>query len=278
MLEMYVKYLKVNKMSERTIQTYVNYVEKMNKYINKPNEEITYIDLTNWASTFSHLSPASVALAFNAIKNYFKFLKRAGLIETDPSVELKVPNNKHKEKKYLSKEDVSNIIHCASSFKNKAILYMFATTGIRFSELANITLDDYKKAINGNRQIVILGKGSKERSIYINEDTEEMVEYMLKTRPDDSCDKLFVNSTGGMVKEQSVNKMLKSASKKAGIEFWNEISPHWLRAAFATIADDNGVPIGIISKAMGHASIATTSIYVKVHQNQINAVSMDMRF
>ena len=278
MLEMYVKYLKVNKMSERTIQTYVGYVEKMSKYINKPDEEITYIDLTDWASTFSHLAPASIALAFNAIKNYFKFLKRAGLIETDPSAELKVPNSKHKEKKYLSKEDVSNIIRCASTFKNKAILYMFATTGIRFSELANITLDDYKKAINGNRQIVILGKGSKERSIYINEDTEEMVEYMLKTRPDGSCDKLFVNSTGGIVKEQSVNKMLKSASKKAGIEFWNEVSPHWLRAAFATIADDNGVPIGIISKAMGHASIATTSVYVKVHQNQINAVSMDMRF
>lgn len=267
----YITYLKSEQKSIKTINEYVKYATQMLSFINKPVNEITYMDLIEWKSSISHLSSNSVCLQIAAIKKYFEFLVDTDVINNNPSAKLKRPTKKAKEKPYMTKDMVKAMIDNATNFRDKAILLVFATTGLRVSELVGLTLDQYKN-MGGieHREIKILGKGSKERTIYINDETKKAIDKYLLTRPTVDCDKLFLSFQGGDIHSNNLSQTLKTIAKRANIPFWSEISNHTLRAAFATIQSESGTPVATIQAAMGHSSLNTTSVYIKHSQNNIN--------
>lgn len=267
----YVNYLKSDQKSLRTISEYTKYVQQMLDFINKPETEITYTDLVNWKASISHLAPSSVCLQIAAIKNYFQFLLNADLIEKNPADKIKRPAKKNKEKPYPEKWMVRAMVDNAKTIRDKAIIMLFATTGLRVSELTNLTLAQYNNmGGSDHREITIVGKGSKERTIYINDEVKELIDIYIGTRPVNSCDKLFVSFQGGQIHSNNLSQTLKRIAKNANIPFWHDISNHWLRAAFATLQSEAGTPVATIQAAMGHASLSTTSVYIKHCQNEIN--------
>ncbi len=277
MNKFYIDYMHATQKSENTIKNYVKYIEEMLKYIKKPENEIEFVDLMNYQASLSHLSPNSVRLRIAAIKNYFNFLVKAKVIIESPAATLEKPKINPKEKHYMTEKDIRAMLNNARTMRDKAIVKFMVSTGVRIGEMISITLDDYYKAINNNHEITIVGKGNKERNIYINNSVEKEINNYLKNR-DDNCPYLFCSFQRTQINPESMSKTLKNMAKKAGIPFWKDISNHALRAATATIMNEKGVGVATISKALGHSSLAVTSLYIKNTQSNINNAMQNMTF
>ena len=274
----YVDYLIANRKSENTIKFYTRYVQSMLDFIGKAENEITFADLVAWQRSLSNLASSSLAVQINAIKNYFKYIKSIGMIDKNPAEDLVIPKVKNKVKPYCTVENVSAIINNAHSFRDKAILSLVASTGVRMSEMANITMEQWNnmKRYNG-RNITILGKGNKERIIYINDMTMKAIDDYVAHKKK-TTKYLFESNGGKPMDDSNLNKMIKNTAYKANIPFWDKMTCHTLRAAFATIASDKGVPVAVISTALGHSSLTTTTRYIKTCQEQVNNVMNNMIF
>ena len=275
----YINYLKGDQKSPRTITEYTKYVNQMLAFVGKPDIEVTYTDLVDWKASIAHLAPSSVCLQIAAVKSYFQFLVDAEMIDKNPADKLKRPAKKNKEKPYPEAWMIRAMVDNARTDRDRAIIMLFATTGLRFSELANITLDEYNNMGGSDgREIKILGKGAKERTVYVNDEAKLYIDMYLTTRPRNGSDKLFLSFTGQELHENCFSQTLKNVAKKAEIPFWNEVSPHWLRASFATLQSEAGTPVATIQAAMGHASLATTSVYIKHSQARINNAMKTVAF
>ena len=275
----YINYLKGDQKSPRTIDEYTKYVKQMLDFVGKPDVEVTYVDLVDWKASIAHLAPSSVCLQIAAVKNYFQFLVDAEMLDKNPADKIKRPAKKNKEKPYPEAWMIRAMVDNARTDRDRAIIMLFATTGLRFSELANITLDEYKNMGGSDgREIRIVGKGAKERTVYVNDEAKLYIDMYLTTRPRNGSDKLFLSFTGQELHENCFSQTLKNVAKKAGISFWNEVSPHWLRASFATLQSEAGTPVATIQAAMGHASLTTTLVYIKHSQARINNAMKTVAF
>ena len=274
----YESYLKSEKMSENTIRAYIGHIGQALDYIGKADEDVTYLDLIDWKASISDLSSSTVALKVASVRSYFHFLKSAKIITEDPSEDLKRPEIKNKVKPYMTEDDVKAMIEAARTPRDRAMVRFLVSTGVRFVEMANITLDQYYTAINGNRVIVLkVTKGSKERGIYINDSTEKAIAEYLATRCDD-CPYLFASFRRNQLSDNSVSQTIKNIGKRAGLPYWNDLSCHCMRAACATIMSDKGVPVATISSTLGHSSLEVTSRYIKNTQTNVNAAIQAMNF
>lgn len=275
----YERYLKSEKMSDNTIRAYLGHVEQALDYIGKADEDITYLDLIDWKAGIASQASATVANKVAAVRSYFKFLTDAGVVEVDPSKNLKRPSNiKSKEKPRMTEEDAKQLIAYARTPRDKAMFSFLLSTGVRFCEMANITIDQYKKAMESNREIELpVTKGDKGGKVYINQSTEQAIERYLRLR-DDDCPYLFASFQNHKLSDNSVSQTIKSAARRAGLKYWNELSCHGLRAGCATIMSDKGVPVATISKVLRHSSLAVTTRYIKANQDNVNNAIAGMEF
>lgn len=279
MINSYINYMKAEKMSENTMRVYTTHINQMLNTINKPEQDITYLDLVDWKAGIVGQASSTVAIKVAAVRSYFQFLTDAGIVKVNPSVNLKRPKNiKNKEKPYMSKDDAKALVSYARTPRDKAMFKFLLSTGVRFCEMANITIDQYKKAIEGNREISLaVTKGDKGGKVYINQSTEQAIERYLRVR-DDDCPYLFVSYQNHQLSDNSVSQTIKSTARRAGLKYWNELSCHGLRAACATIMSDKGVPVATISKVLRHSSLSVTTRYIKSSQDNINNATALMNF
>lgn len=272
----YINYLNASKKSENTIKNYTRHINEMLNIIKKNETEITYADLMNWQSEISNCAPATLNLKISAVMSYFKYLYRIGIIKENPAINLEKVRNNPKEKDYVSAEDMKAIIKNMYTAEGKAIVALMASTGLRYIEMANITLEEYKNALATDRSIVIVGKGNKERKIFVNDIARYYIDNYLSKNYKNSrgTDKLFVSVT-----ESSLRKSLIRAAKKANLPYAEKVSPHWIRVFFATNALENDIDLATIRDALGHSNIAVTSRYVKSCDKKVkNVMSRDMIF
>lgn len=282
MNENYITYLESQRRSPLTIANYTKYIKMALEYIRKPENEITYMDLVAWKNTFANLKPNSQNIRIAAVKNYFGFLKKAGVIAINPAEELekqKVRDCDVKQKPYIEAHYLRDMVNHARTLRDKAIILLFATTGLRVSELTGITLEQYKNMSGSDeRELAIIGKGNKTRRVYINDETKRAIDCYLTARPRSEYNNLFLSFQGGPIHSNNLSQTLKNVAKNAGYPQWQDICNHALRAAFATTKAEQGVPLTTIQSAMGHAKLDTTLIYIKRNQNVINDAMANMAF
>lgn len=282
MNENYITYLESQRRSPLTIANYTKYINMALEYIRKPENEITYMDLVAWKNTFANLKPNSQNIRIAAVKNYFGFLKKAGVTTSNPAEELekqKVRDCDVKQKPYIEAHYLRDMVNHARTLRDKAIILLFATTGLRVSELTGITLEQYKNMSGNNgRELAIVGKGNKTRRVYINDETKRAIDCYLTARPRSEYNNLFLSFQGGPIHSNNLSQTLKNVAKNAGYPQWQDICNHALRAAFATTKAEQGVPLTTIQSAMGHAKLDTTLIYIKRNQNVINDAMANMAF
>lgn len=278
----YITYLESQRRSPLTIANYTKYINMALEYIRKPENEITYMDLVAWKNTFANLKPNSQNIRIAAVKNYFGFLKKAGVTTSNPAEELekqKVRDCDVKQKPYIEAHYLRDMVNHARTLRDKAIILLFATTGLRVSELTGITLEQYKNMSGNNgRELAIVGKGNKTRRVYINDETKMAIDCYLTARPRSEYNNLFLSFQGGPIHSNNLSQTLKNVAKNAGYPQWQDICNHALRAAFATTKAEQGVPLTTIQSAMGHAKLDTTLIYIKRNQNVINDAMANMAF
>lgn len=278
----YTAYLQSKSSSPLTIANYTKYINMALDYIGKPESEITYMDLVNWKNTFTNLKPNSQNIRISAIKNYFAFLKKSKVIEENPADGLekqKIRDCDVKQKPYIEAHYLRDMVNHARTIRDKAIILLFATTGLRVSELINLTVEQYMNlgGLDG-RELAIIGKGNKVRRVYINDEVKEMIDNYLNTRPKSNYNNLFLSYYGGPIHSNNLSQTLKNVAKKAGYPMWKDICNHALRSAFATTKAEQGTPLTTIQASMGHSKLETTLIYIKRNQNAINSAMKNMAF
>lgn len=243
--------------SNNTKEAYGRNINHMLSYVNKPIEEIKAIDLIGWENSLSDLSSASQAQYINSVKSFFRFLYDIDYIQSNPAEKLHSVKVINKPKDYINDEQVLDMINTAKNKRDKAIIALLFSTGLRVSELINIELDDLQ-----NDSLFIQTKGGKYREIFINDSCRNIINEYLKVRKD-GCSKLFVSNQRTPMLRANVNNLLTKVKKQCDIK--ENVTPHSLRHTFVTdVAREYGVEIA--RDAVGHSSIAVTNRYI--HSNR----------
>ena len=273
----YVDYLKiVRKLSPESIKNYHYDLDKFHNYLKEKKEDnVKTIDvnvISDYLKSISNLNKSSVARNLTSIKNFFKYLEIEKVIKNNPCEGIDRPKLKKGLPSVLSVSEVDQILDIGLNtiydYRNKAMLELMYSTGLRVGEITNLTTRDVDLS---NMYVRCIGKGSKERIVPIN----DYVIYYLKLYLDkrnlflkkDRNDYLFLNNHGKKMTRQGFEKVLNNILKEKNIN--KKITPHTLRHSFATHLLNGGADLRSIQLLLGHSDITTTKIYTHINNEKI---------
>ena len=285
-LEKFLKYISLQRnYSEHTQEAYARDLSQYFKYLKtvlkKDVIEIEDFSMDNirdylYVLSNNRLSRRSIARKLASMKSFSKFLVMEGIIEKNPAGRIKTPKIEKKEPVFLSKKEIDRAMEAPVSdnmisYRDRAILEVFYSTGIRLSELYGLDIEDVDFY---NGVIDVIGKKGKNREIPIGLMALKSLKKYLPLR--NNClfetkhigaKTLFINSRGGRLGKRSiqnsVSKHLKMISEK------EHLSPHVLRHTFATHMLDNGADLRAVQELLGHASPDTTQIYTHITMERL---------
>ncbi|MEK5335125.1 site-specific tyrosine recombinase XerD [Bacillus sp. FSL M8-0166] len=213
----------------------------------------------------------------SSIRSFHQFLLREKVTTDDPSWNIETQKTERTLPKVLSLGEVEKLLdtpnqHTPFDYRDKAMLELLYATGIRVSEMLDLTLADVHLTMGFIR---CFGKGRKERIVPIGEAAASAIEEylekgrskLLKKQPSDA---LFLNHHGKKMSRQGFWKNLKKRAIEAGIQ--KELTPHTLRHSFATHLLENGADLRAVQEMLGHADISTTQIYTHVTKTRLKDV------
>ncbi|MGD8749176.1 MAG: tyrosine recombinase XerC [Balneolaceae bacterium] len=291
-IEKYLRYLNIERnASPHTIISYKNdltqfldfcctYFEK-DKYEMTP-ELVERITIRLWLGELSErgLAKSSIARKVAAIRSFFKYCFKRGIVEQNPAHLLIVPKKDSPLPKTASIEDLNRMMelaegNSAESAQHRAILELFYSTGIRLSELINLDEDDINFKL---KQIKVLGKGAKQRIVPLGDEALRTLKKHLKTKQElygDRTDKdaykaAFLAAGGQRIYPRAVQRIVKDYLQRASEV--TQKSPHVLRHSFATHLLDRGADIRVIKELLGHANLAATQVYTHTSVERLKNV------
>jgi len=204
-------------------------------------------------------APLTLRRKYACISSFFGFLQDMGYAQANPARRLPLPRVSEYVPVYLSEETAQQLIAAADTPWTKAAVVLLLSTGIRRSEAVTITLDDLNLE---ERQLLIRGKGDKERVVPLTDQVVEAIHAYLPHRTKTQSRHLFVSAwKGHPIHGRCINRMLKIVVGKAGLA-GQGITPHKLRHTFATHLIRNGVDIRTVQELMGHSELETTAKYL----------------
>ncbi len=229
-----------------------------------------------------HSKSATRARKVASIRVFFKYLtNKEKILDKDPTIGLETPKQEKRLPKYLSLENSQKLLETVKNedgdFKERdfAIITLFLNCGMRLSELVGINIKNIDFSEN---KMTVIGKGNKERTIFLNKACINAINDYLKVRPNDGVkyddrDALFLSKRKERISNRMVQEIVKRELAKAGLDI-NKYSTHKLRHTAATLMYQYGnVDIRALQVLLGHQNISTTQIYTHVENEQVrNAV------
>ena len=271
----YLRYLKLERnYSQNTIEAYRNDLRWLIDFLQA--NELNVLDvklehLEQFSGTLhEHLiSPRSQARILSGLRSFYKYLLLDGYIEVDPTELLVSPHVRNHLPDVLSTEEVDLLeasidLSKPEGQRNKAIIEVLFSCGLRVSELVNLKLSDLFIA---EKYVRVMGKGSKERLVPISTKAIKELQYWFRDRnlmniqPGEQ-DYVFLNRRGAHLTRTMILIMIKQQAVLAGIK--KTISPHTLRHSFATSLLEGGADLRAIQVMLGHEDIGTTEIYTHI--------------
>ena len=276
----YQRYLKLQRAySPNTLDAYVRDLLKLINYLEHEDKhvlDVTLADLQHFAASLHDIGihPRSQCRILSGVRSFFRFLQLEGYRDDDPSELLESPVLGEHLPEVLSTEEVDmleNAIDCSKweGQRNRAIIEVLFSCGLRVSELVNLKLSDLYLR---ERYIHVMGKGSKARLVPISSRAIKELDYWfldrqaMKIKPGEE-DFVFLNRRGAHLTRVMILIMIKDAAVAAGIR--KTISPHTLRHSFATALLEGGADLRAIQAMLGHESIGTTEIYTHIDMSTL---------
>lgn len=280
-IKKYLRYLKIERnVSDHTITSYQTDLLQFlafaaNKFACKENEvviqKVDRLLIRLWLGRLSDedLKKSTIARKVAAIRSFFKYCFKRGIVEQNPAHLLIVPKKDKPLPKTMTKEDVNRLMDQIDTTsprgrQTRAILELFYSTGIRLSELVQLNIGDINMQLS---QVTVMGKGAKQRIVPVGSEAMKILKQHLKSR-----DQLFGSKTGADARKaiflaphgqrmypRAVQRLVKSWLQKTSEV--TQKSPHVLRHSFATHLLDSGADIRVIKELLGHASLTSTQVY-----------------
>ena len=272
----YIDYLKIDKKyPKNTYLSYLNDLNKFNDHIkNKSIIEINKEDIISFLNTERKTKKdKTISHDYTVLKNFYKYLEITEQIKNNPMILLDTPKKNKTLPNSLSMKEIDILLNIdlikKQDYRDKAILELLYSSGLRISELVNLKNTD----VNLMEDLIrVTGKGSKERIVPLGDYVVKYLNIYINNYRDSflkgkMSDYIFLNSSGNQLSRQSVFKMIKKRAKEKNIK--KEISPHTLRHTFATHMLENGADLRSIQELLGHSDISTTQIYTHIADKTI---------
>lgn len=271
----YVRYLKLQRnMSGNTLDAYQRDLRKLLDYLEREQKDIrdvTIHDLEHFSAGLHDIGihPRSQCRILSGIRSFFRFVQLDGYRDDDPTELLESPQIGDHLPEVLTTEEVDRLeasidLSKWEGHRNRAIIEVLFSCGLRVSELVNLKLSDL---YIDEEYVRVMGKGSKERLVPISRKAiDELKNWfydrnLMKIKPGEE-DFVFLNRRGAHLTRTMILIMIKSQAKAAGIQ--KTISPHTLRHSFATALLEGGADLRFIQALLGHEDIGTTEIYTHI--------------
>ena len=276
----YQRYLKLQRgYSPNTLDAYIRDLLKLINYLedeDKRLEDVELSDLQHFAASLHDIGihPRSQCRILSGVRSFFRFLELEGYRDDDPSELLESPVLGEHLPEVLSAEEVDMLessidLSKWEGHRNRAIVEVLFSCGLRVSELVNLKLSDL---FLQEQYVRVVGKGSKERLVPISPRAIKELDYwfmdrrVMKIKPGEE-DYVFLNRRGAHLTRVMILIMIKQQAEAAGIQ--KTISPHTLRHSFATALLEGGADLRAIQAMLGHESIGTTEIYTHIDMSTL---------
>lgn len=272
--DLYGQYITIEGQSRNTIDTHY-FVKKTMIYVLGDIEidALTIEQVARWREQLivrklpggrsAKRSPNTIRMYVLRLRAVLHYLELAGVKCMNYQL-IPVPKREEVTRTFLTEEEVTAMIDNAYSLRNKFVISLLYSSGIRLSEMISLNRNDIR-----NRRFSVIGKGKKMRLCFIDERTEELMKEYLDSR-DDDCQALIVsNLYKARMTPTNVQLLVKNTAKRAGIE--RKITPHVLRHSFATNFMNNNGDIRPLSQLLGHANLNTTAIYTHIIDNKLES-------
>ena len=276
----YQRYLKLQRgYSPNTLDAYIRDLLKLINYLDAVDKDVLDVelsDLQHFAASLHDIGihARSQCRILSGVRSFFRFLELEGYRDDDPSELLESPVLGEHLPEVLSAEEVDMLegaidLSKWEGHRNRAIIEVLFSCGLRVSELVNLKLSDL---FIQEQYVRILGKGSKERLVPISPRAIKELDYWfmdrreMKIKPGEE-DFVFLNRRGAHLTRVMILIMIKETAVAAGIQ--KTISPHTLRHSFATALLEGGADLRAIQAMLGHESIGTTEIYTHIDMSTL---------
>lgn len=255
--------LKIQGKSPRTISTYCFYNVHFLKFIKKDPEKVTEDDVKEFlAYLLSEKSydPASAALARSSIRYFYDEILKKNITSS-----IKTPKKQRKLPEVLTKQEVRTLIESAGNLRNRLLIEIMYSSGLRVSECAKLKISDLN--IEEKTGLLKAGKGGKDRFFILS---EIVIQDLKKYLPSIEGDYLFSGKAKMAITTRAIQRVVERAAKRSGIK--KRVYCHGLRHAFATHLLEEGTDIRLIQELLAHSNLQTTQFYTKVSTKQLKKV------
>jgi len=274
-VDKFLEYLKFQKRySQHTIVSYKNDIIQFRDYVAMTYGNLTIIDsghihIRSWMVQLIEvkITPRSINRKLSALRSFFNYLKKQGIVDKNPTLKIISPKVGKKLPEFVNEKNIEQLFDTIltddfKDYRNRLIIEIMYTTGIRRIELINIKEKDIDRS---SRTLKVLGKGNKERIIPISPLVIEKVDKYKELRDlyfeDSDFDKepLFISDKGNKLYPKWLYNMVKRYL--SSVTTIKKRSPHTLRHSFATHLMNGGADLNAVKELLGHANLAATQVY-----------------
>ncbi|MEK6672930.1 MAG: tyrosine recombinase XerC [Nitrospirota bacterium] len=265
-IEKFIRYMEIERAaSPHTLRAYRKDLESFSGFIKEGAEDVESVDIRGYVASLvnSGLKKSSVGRRLATLRSFYRFLCREGYVKSNPAKLVNTPKLPKLLPKFLTVDDAFSLVEKPQGIgfavaRDRAILELLYSSGLRVSELAGLNLED----VNLKEGLVkVMGKGKKERIVpfgrkAIGAVKSYIIERVLLKRNDKA---FFLNRSGTRLTDRGVRRIVVKYARAAVIE--GRIGPHTLRHTFATHLLHGGADLRVIQELLGHASLSTTQKY-----------------
>lgn len=284
MIPEYLKYLEgVRNLSQATVKAYREDLDLYEKFLEEYGTgllDVQIRDARNFVGFLKDrkLKESSINRTLSSVKGFYKYCIRFNLAGRNPFENIKSISRSRKLPDLFSVEEIKSLLAMPDDsllgIRDSLIIELFYSTGCRIAELVGINLFDI--SLKG-KNILVRGKGKKERFVFLSEGTVILLKQylgarkqMIKSDNTDDASALILNSRGKRITGRGVRFILEKYLDKLGSG--KHVSPHSFRHSFATHLLDNGADLRMVQELLGHSSISTTQIYTHIGLERLRKV------
>ena len=280
----YLEYLEVERgLSKNTIDAYRRDLYSLESFLYTLdiNEitEIKRLHLNLYIKNLhdSNYTPFTIARQMASIKGFFKWALVNDILSQNPSLAIEQPKLPKRLPKVLSVSEITSLLKERMNAIEKAVFELLYASGLRVSELSDITVSNIDLSA---KYVRVLGKGSKERIVPIGKKAVNAIKDYLKERDyilkknNINSKYCFIKEDGKKITRQDVYRFINKMGKKIS----KEISPHTIRHSFATHLLENGADLRIVQELLGHSDVSTTQLYTHISKKRLKEIYFSINF